>query len=116
MQVVRGNAKVAVFRWRDAEFAPQRVDVLLLVVDTGELHHVEAASGVSTVRADKVVERDLDLGGSASDAQRVGLGSFAGNATLEPCLVCTEVSASQLVVEEQLDIRRALQRVEEGIV
>lgn len=116
MKVVGGDAKVSILGWWNTELAPQRVDVLLLVVDPGKLHHVEAGGRVCPVGADEVVVRDLDLGRSACHTQVVGLGGFAWDAAFKPCFVGAEVRTCQLVVEEELDIRFALQLVEEGIV
>ena len=42
MQVVWGDGEIAIFSRWDPELAPKSIDVLLLVVYAGELHHVES--------------------------------------------------------------------------
>jgi hypothetical protein len=71
---------------------------------------------VCPIGADEVVEGYLDLGNSASYTDIVGDGSFTRNSALKPSLVGAEVGTSQLVVEEELDIRSLLQLIEEGII
>lgn len=79
------------------EFAPQGVDVLLLIVHPGKLHQVVANGRVRAISANHEIKGDLDFPGAA-----VGGEIFV--ACLEPCLVGFEISSGQLVVEEQLDV------------
>ena len=43
------------------KFAPESVDVFLLVADSGEFHEVEARGGVGAVGADEEVKVDFDF-------------------------------------------------------
>ena len=63
VEVVGGDGERGVCgTWWDVEFAPERVDVLLLVVDAGELHEVVARGGVGAVGADEEIEVDFFFG------------------------------------------------------
>ena len=125
VQVVRRDGERGVGgKGRDVELAPQRVDVLLLVVDARELHKVVAGGGVGAVGADEEVEVDfllgvaLVLGGGGGRLGRilgvVGLGRVG--AVLEPGGVAVEVRAGELVVEEEGHIGHGFQGVEEAFV
>ena len=106
------------------ELAPERVDVLLLVVDTGEFHEVVARGGVGAIGADEEVEVDFFFGialvlgwrggGLCGVLGVVGLGSVG--AVLEPCGVVIEVCTGELVVEEEGDVRHGFERVEKAFV
>jgi len=61
------------------------------------------------IRPEKIIEGDLDFGYSAGYAEIIGLGCVTRNAALKPCLVGTEISTCQLMVEEQLDVGSPLQ-------
>lgn len=80
------------------EFAPQGVDVLLLVVHSSKLHQVIANGRVSAICANHEIKSNLDFPGAA-------IGSEIFVACLKPSLVGFEISSGQLVVEEELDIR-----------
>lgn len=77
----------------DGEFAPERVDVLLLVVHARVLHQVIAGGGVGTIGADEEVEGDFDF-----------LLLTCGGFGLEPGFVVGKVCADELVVEENLHV------------
>lgn len=79
------------------EFAPQSVDVLLLVVHSSKLHQVIANSRVCAIRANHEVKSNLNF-------SRAAIGSEIFVACLKPGLVGFEISTGQLVVEEELDI------------
>lgn len=114
VQVVRGYPELRIASGRldllrlDVELAPEGVDVVLAVVHLDVLHHVVADGRVSAVGTDHEVKVDLDFPRSA----RGGLGGH----DLEPGLPMLEVGACQLVAEEELDVRHALQDVEEPFV
>ncbi len=93
----------------DMELAPQGVDVFLLVVHAGVLHHVIPDGRMGAIGPNHEVELDLDLSRAA------GCGFFRAS-NLEPRLAGAEVSACQLVVEEDLDVGHLLQYVEELLV
>ena len=62
MQVVWVDGEVAFGSGGgDMEFAPECVDVLLLVGYSGELHQVVSCCGVGAVSANEEVEFDFDL-------------------------------------------------------
>ena len=65
VKMVRVHDEIVVFCGRDVKFTPERVDVFLLVVDAGVLHHVIARSRVGSVGADEEVEVHFDFSGSA---------------------------------------------------
>lgn len=67
---------------------------------------------MSPISTEEIVEGDLDFRHTASHAKIVGLRRVAGDSTFKPGLVRAEISAGELVVEEQLDIGGALQLVE----
>ena len=79
------------------ELAPQRVDVLLLVVHPRVLHQVVADGRVRAVGSNHEVKGDFNLPGAA-------VGGNVLVAGLEPGLVGLEVGARELVVEEELDV------------
>jgi hypothetical protein len=79
------------------EFTPQGVDVLLLVVHSGELHQVVANGRVCAIRTNHEIESNLDFSGPA-------IGGEIFVACLKPSFVSFEISSGKLVVEEQLDI------------
>lgn len=56
VQMVWRDAKFSIIGGRDAELAPQGVDVLLLEVEAGEFHHMKATCGVRPISTDEVVE------------------------------------------------------------
>lgn len=76
---------------RDGEFAPQRVDVLLLIVHARILHEVVAGGGVGAISTNEEVESDFEF-------LLVARGGFR----LEPGFVVGKVCADELVVEENL--------------
>lgn len=94
-------------KWADLKFAPQRVDVLLLVVHARELHEVVADSRVGPISPDHQVELNLDLLRAIrrAEARATRVASF------EPGLAFPEVCAGKLVVEEKLDIGHGLEDV-----
>lgn len=75
------------------EFAPQGVNVLLLVVHSGKLHQVVANGGVCAIRSNHEIKSNLDFPGAA-------IGNKILVACLEPSLVGFEISSGKLVVEE----------------
>ena len=77
----------------EGEFAPERVDVLLLIVHARVFHEVVAGGGVGTIGADEEVECDFEF-----------LLVACGGVRLEPGFVVGEVCADQLVVEEDLHV------------
>lgn len=77
---------------------------------------MESRGRVCAVRADEVVERHLHLWGSSCHACRISLGCFTRNPTFDPGFLGAEVGASQLVIEEQLDIGCLFQLVEKRII
>lgn len=79
------------------EFAPQGVNVLLLVIHSGKLHQVVADSGVRSVRSNHEIKSNLNFSGPAIVSKILV-------ARLKPGLVGFEIGSGQLVVEEQLDI------------
>ena len=106
------------------ELAPKRVDVFLLVVDAGELHHVVTCRRVRTIRANKDVERNRYLGGAVLMLfARILLGGVLSmiifgstRALFEPGNVFVEVGASQLVIEVESDVWHSSQIVKETLV
>jgi hypothetical protein len=91
------------------ELAPQRVDVLLLVVHPRKLHQVVADGRVRAVGANHEVKGDFDFPGAA-------VGGHVLVAGLEPGLVGLEVGARELVVEEELDVGQGVEDVQEACV
>lgn len=87
----RGSGGVSV--WGDGEFAPERVDVLLLVVHARVLHEMVTGGRVGTIGANEEVEGDFDF-----------LPVASGGFRLEPSFVVGEVCANELVIEEDLHV------------
>ena len=100
MEVVWRYAEVSIFRGWNPELAPESVNVLLLIIDTSELHQVEARGGVCPIGTDEVVEGHLDLRYSTSYTGIVGHRCLTGNSALKPGFVSSKVSTCQLVVEK----------------
>lgn len=116
VQVVRGDGEVGVVAGRgDVEFAPEGVDVFLLVVDTGVLHQVIAGGGVGAVGADEEVEFHFDFWGALVGGV-LGVVGFLEGAVLEPGSVFGVVGASELVGEEEGYVWHGLEGVEEAFV
>ena len=116
MQVVRGDSEVVIRGRGNMEFAPQRVNILLLVVDAGIFHHVVACGGVGAVGTDKKVKFHFDLRCSLVRRIRrlsrvLGMVGF-GKAPLEPGDAFGEVGASELVVEEECYVGHGFEGVE----
>lgn len=87
----------------DLEFAPQGVNILLLVIHTRILHEVIPHGRVGPVSTDHEVKLDFDLLGAARGA--------VGIANLEPGFTLLEICAGKLVTEEELDVRHSLENV-----
>lgn len=83
----------------DAKFAPESVNVLLLVVHPRELHHMIADCGVCTICSYHEIKSDLDFKGPV-------IGDVLLIPYFEPCLSCLKVSTGELMIEEQSDIRK----------
>lgn len=117
MQMIRRYSELAVltplklfaFLGRQVELAPQRIDVLLLVVHPCELHHVIPDRRVSAVSPNHEVEADFDLLGSASSVAGLVL-------DFEPCSVGAEISTGQFVVEAEFDVGKGIENVEKTLV
>lgn len=122
VQGVRGDGEVGGVRGRgDVEFAPEGVDVFLLVVDAGVLHQVVAGSGVGAVGADEEVEFHLDfwgalMGGIGRLGGVLGMVGFWEGAVLEPSRVFGVIGAGKLVGEEEGHVRHGFEGVEEAFV
>lgn len=59
MQVVWRDAKVVFGRWRNIELAPKGIDVLLLVISSSVLHHVESGGRMCAIRTNEEVKRNF---------------------------------------------------------
>ena len=90
------------------EFAPKCVDILLLVVQAGEFHHVMSDCGMGAISPKHKRKGNFDL--SRSFLIRRCLPLF------EPSDIFPEVSSSELVVEEDFDIRELLELVKKAFV
>lgn len=88
------------------EFAPQGVNVLLLVIHSGKLHQVIANGRVCTVCSNHEIKGDFDF-------SRAAIRNVVSVAGFKPCLVLPKVGSSELVVEEQLDVGHGFQDVEQ---
>jgi hypothetical protein len=100
MQVVGRHCESAIDGC-DLEFAPQCVDVFLLVVKAGELHEVVAGCGMGAISPYQEVKVDLNFRSSfgiCGAQPRVSL-SF-----LKPGFPMLEVGSSQLVIEKEGNI------------
>lgn len=118
VQVVRRDAESGIWilfvlahhsTRRQMELAPQRVNVLLLVVHPGKLHQVVPDGRVRAVGPNHEVKGDFNLPGPA-------VGGHVLVAGLEPGLVGPEVGARELVVEEELDVGQGVEDVQEACV
>src|ERR1700688_4997756 len=89
------------------EFAPQSVDVLLLVIHACVLHQMISYCGVCSICTDQEVEVDFNFFIAFSGS---------GFAPCEPGFVILEVSAGEFMVEEESDVWHCLQFVEEQFV
>lgn len=123
VQVVRGDGEVGVVGGGgDVEFAPEGVDVLLLVIDAGVLHHVVAGGGVGAVRADEEVEFHFDFRGALVKGVGwllggvLGVVGFWGGAVLKPGGGFGVVGAGELVGEEEGYVWHGLEGIEEAFV
>lgn len=93
--------------WGNDKLAPEGVDIFLLVVDPGVLHHMVPCGGVSAIRSNKDIEGNRNLSGAvlvlfsrSSLCRILGMVCPGNTGTLfEPCEVFVEVSTSKLVVE-----------------
>lgn len=94
--------------WLYLELAPQRVDVLLLIVHAGVLHHMVSHGRMSTVGADHQVKCNLLL------ARLLRWPAAALH--LEPGLGPSEIRPHQLVVEEKGDVWHFLEHVKQAFV
>jgi len=56
VQVVGGDGEGGGAGGGDVEFAPEGVDVFLMVGEAGVFHHVVAGGGVGAIRSDEKVE------------------------------------------------------------
>lgn len=79
------------FGWRDVKFAPEGVDVFLVVGEALVLHEVVSCGGVGTIGANEEVEADLDFLFTWFLAG--GVGVISGLLGLEPCPVLLEVGS-----------------------
>lgn len=101
------------------EFTPQSVDIFLLVVDTCEFHHVEAGSGMCTIRTDQEIEVNRDLFWALFVLPEVlflggvlrMVNSFGITVLLEPGYLFVKVGTCELVIEVQCGVRQFLQRI-----
>jgi hypothetical protein len=84
----------------DAELAPERVDVGLMVVEPGVFHEVVPDGGVGAVRADEEVKADFDLRGGWGDGE-------------EPGEFAREVGAGELVVEVECYVGECGESIEQ---
>ncbi len=106
------------------EFAPQCVNVFLLVIESSELHQMITSGRMSTVCTDEQVESRgyfgcplliMPEGIMLSRILRV-VGFFGIAVLFKPSCLLIEVSTRQLMVEVQRDIWQLLQGVEEALV
>ena len=121
--MVRGDGEGGGEGRRDAEFAPERVDVGLRVVDPGVFHHVVACCGVGAVGAYEEVEIYGDFCGSFWGGLVGGLLGWVlgmicsfGTLLFEPGRLLLEIGACKLVIEMQGYIRHLLQFIQEAFV
>lgn len=98
MQMIRRDGKVPGLGRRHGELAPKTVDILLMIVHPGELHHVVPGGGVGSICSDEEIKRHLDL------SVAIGWGDVGHVHDFEPCLLLPEVRACQLMLKEELDI------------
>ena len=106
------------------EFAPEGVDVFLLVIEAGVFHEVVAHCGVGAVGTDHEVKRDFYFVCAVlvGFAERgfggiLGVVGFGGMGTLlEPGNVFVEVGACELVVEVKGHVGHFPKGVEEAFV
>jgi hypothetical protein len=92
------------------ELAPHGVDVLLLVVHACVLHHMVPDCRVGAIGANHEVEVNLDF------ASPLPLSRARAFSHFEPGLVFPQVSARELVVEEEGDVGHPLQNVQQTLV
>ena len=101
------------------EFAPQRVNILLLIVDAGELHEVIASGGVGAIGTNEEIEVDFFLGvplllgwGWRGLRRVLGVVGFGRvGLVLEPGGVVFEVGAGELMVEKEGDVGHGFEGV-----
>lgn len=109
MQVVRGDAEIAILSWRNAELAPQCIDVLLLIIHPGKFHHVVSCCRMGSIRADHEVKVNFDFWHAV---RRIWKRSLARDTTFEPRFAGIEIGPGQFMIKEELHIRRAFQLIE----
>ncbi len=88
----------------DLEFAPQSIDIFLLVVHAGEFHQVVPHRGVSAIGPNHQVELDFHFS------------AFAAVLNFEPSLAFAEVGSCKLMAEEKVDIWHAVQNIQKAFV
>lgn len=94
------------------KFAPEGINIFLLVVDPGKLHHMEPGCRMSAIGADQQVESNRYLCGSCLlSLNRYVLGGVLSMVRRRKCLlfepsdVLFEVCPCQLMIEIESDIR-----------
>lgn len=87
----------------DAKLAPQGVNILLLVVHAGKLHHVVADSRVCAIGANHDVKVNFHLARAAARGESV--------AVLDPGLALAKVGAGELVVKVEFYIGEVLEGI-----
>ena len=132
MEVIWGDSKVSVVFFGveggevagfDLEFAPEGIDVFLVVGHAGVLHHMIPCCRVGTVGADEEVEVHFDLDGPHMDRLWLDIRREV-DVWIQPCLSILleprnpsiEVRASELVIEVEGHIRQLFQCVEQSFV
>lgn len=91
------------------EFAPESVDVFLLVIHSSVLHQVVPYGRVGTICSNHEVEVDLDF---FVNLPWSGFASW----DREPGFVLLKIRSRELVVEEEFDIWQFLQFIQQGFV
>jgi hypothetical protein len=101
--------RVAVGDGFQLKLTPKSVNVLLLIVHSSELHQMIANSGMGTVGANHEIKWYINL---------IRTGALVGVAVLdfEPGSARSKVGTCEFVAEMQLNIRHALQDVQQSLV
>lgn len=97
--------------WGDCKLAPQRVDVLLLIIHPGVFHHMIPCCGMSSISPYKKIKVDFDF-----LVSRTGDSIYWFPNDFEPGLPPLDISASELVVEVELHVGHGFKFVQEDLV
>lgn len=96
----------------NCKFTPQSIDILLLIIHLGVLHHVISCRRMGTICSDEKIEGDFNFGisGSGSFIGRLYAGHF------KPSFVALEISAGEFMIEVDFHVWHGSEFVQKHLV